>query len=167
MEKLKDLLSVKALAWIAASLAVVLIFVALVAANTKQPEPQTYISVTATPEPTITPEPSPTPEATAFALYADCSAVWEALGRPITKADEGFPQESPNAFDLDSDGIGCEDNPATVEDESQIDWQAIWSKTKGNAKEFGEWAGPQLKDFWRGILVPSLTNTWDQLKGRN
>jgi hypothetical protein len=166
MEKLKDLLSVKVLAWIAAGLAVVLIFTAIVASTTKKLEPLPTITVTATPEPTITPEPSPTPDPTISVLYADCAAVWDALERPITKDDEGFPESSPNAFDLDADGIGCEDNPSTPEDESQIDWQAIWDKTKGNAEEFGDWAGPKLKDFWDGILAPSLTNTWDQIKER-
>lgn len=170
MDKFRDIFSVKVLAGIAAGLAVVLIFVAIVAANSKEaqpvPTPIPTVTVTATPEPTITAEPSPTPEATASALYEDCTAVWEALGRPITADDEGFPESSPNQFDLDSDGIGCEDNPATPEDESQIDWQAIWDKTKGNAKEFGEWAGPQLKDFWDGLLAPSLNNAWDEIRKR-
>lgn len=168
MDKFRDLLSVKVLAWIAAGLALVLIFVAIVAANSKssEPVPTPTITVTATPEPTITAEPSPTPEATASALYPDCVAVWEALGRPIIADDEGFPTASPNQFDLDADGVGCEDNPSTPEDESEIDWQSIWEKTKGNAKEFGEWAGPQLKDLWDGLLVPSLNNAWDTIKER-
>lgn len=168
MDKFRDLLSVKVLAWIAAGLAVVLIFVAIVAANSKSPEPlpTPTVTVTVTPEPTITAEPSPTPEATTSALYRDCAAVWEALGRPITADDEGFPAVSPNQFDLDADGVGCEDNPATSEDESTIDWQSIWEKTKGNAEKFGEWSGPKLKELWDGLLAPSLSNAWDNIKER-
>lgn len=168
MDKFRDLLSVKVLAWIAAGLALVLIFVAIVTANSKSadPLPTPTVTVTETPEPTITAEPSPTSEATASALYPDCEAVWKSLGRPITADDEGFPAVSPNQFDLDADGVGCEDNPATPEDESAIDWQSIWEKTKGNAEEFGEWAGPQLKNLWDGFFVPSLNNAWDTLKER-
>lgn len=168
MDKFRDLSSVKVLAWIAAGLALILIFVAIADANSKSADllPTPTAAGIATPEPTITVEPSPTPEATAFALYPDCEAVWKSLGRPITADDEGFPAVSPNQFDLDADGIGCEDNPATPEDESAIDWQSIWEKTKGNAKEFGEWAGPQLNDLWDGLFIPSLNNAWDTLNER-
>lgn len=128
------------------------------AVDTPSPTPE----VTVTPEPEFTPEPEPEVTPTAD-IYEDCLAVWDALGRPITADDEGFPETSPNKFDLDSDGIGCEDNPATTDvDESEIDWQSIWDRTKGNAKEFGRWAARELDDLWDKI-APWLGNTFDRV----
>lgn len=108
--------------------------------------------------PEATPEPTPNVES---GLYPDCEAVWVALSRPITANDEGFPESSPNKFDLDSDGIGCEDDPRTEADESEIDWQAIWVKTEGNARDFGLWAADELGNLW-GEVAPWLSNTLDR-----
>jgi len=38
---------------------------------------------------------------------ADCTAVWDALGRAITTSDPGFS----DSFDGDGDGLGCEKDP--------------------------------------------------------
>lgn len=39
--------------------------------------------------------------------FADCTAVWDALGRAITTSDPGFS----DSFDGDGDGLGCEKDP--------------------------------------------------------
>ncbi len=40
-------------------------------------------------------------------VYANCTAVWEAIGRPITRDDPGYEPK----LDRDNDGIGCEIDP--------------------------------------------------------
>lgn len=97
-------------------------------------------------------------------LYDSCAEVWQALGRPLTEQDEGYPDFKPNVFDGDSDGIGCEDNPLTEQNEASIDWSAVWEQTQGNAQEFGQWAAPKLKDFWQTVAVPGVANVWEQLQ---
>ena len=51
-----------------------------------------------------TPAPAPQPGA---ATYANCTDVWNRLGRPITARDPGFEAK----LDRDNDGIGCESRP--------------------------------------------------------
>lgn len=164
MESLKSFFTIKTVAIIASAAALLLVVsvvVGVVNGGKRNPEPKAKTPVSATPTPETTPTPSPTPKADD--LYADCDAVWAALGRPITSADPGFPATEPNKFDLDSDGIGCEDNPATPEDESSIDWHSIWSKTKHNTKEFGKWSSAELDQLWEKAS-PGLKNTWDKIK---
>lgn len=168
MEKMKDLLTVKNLAITAGVLSVLVVIssFALSSSSNEKQEPQAPAPTTQeapAPEPIEEPEPRVIEEPTTEIYYEDCQAVWDNLGRPITSGDEGFPQENPNRFDLDSDGIGCEDNPATPEDEGDIDWKAIWEQTKGNAEEFGDWAGPKLKELWSEV-APGVSNTWEQIK---
>ncbi|AMO91836.1 excalibur calcium-binding domain protein [Corynebacterium simulans] len=38
------------------------------------------------------------------ASYANCTAVWNSIGRPIRSGDPGFMSK----FDRDGDGVGCE-----------------------------------------------------------
>lgn len=64
---------------------------------------------------TATTVPTPAHSATTATIdavdaYTSCAEAWEALGRPVTAADDGF---SPD-FDADSDSIGCEDDPRTT-----------------------------------------------------
>ncbi len=171
MGSITDRITPKTLAIVAGALTVILLIFGAFALGQNQrtnqtPEPSVS-EPQATEEPSVAPEPSPaipSPTPTEEPVsYSDCAAVWEALGRPITSADPGYPAEQPNILDLDSDGIGCEDNPLTGEDESQIDWASIWEKTKGNAEDFGDWVAPQLKELW-GIVSPSVNETWGQLK---
>lgn len=159
----KDLLTVKNLSVIAATLAVLLIVVALWGNASKAPEPPEIVIVTVEPQSVETPEPTATVSST---VYQDCAEVWAELGRPITADDDGFPKTMPNKFDLDSNGIGCEDNPATAEDESSIDWEAVWQRTKDNAEDFGDWAGPKLESFWDKTLEPTIDTGWNALKDR-
>lgn len=119
-------------------------------------------SPVATPLTSDTPSPSPTPSTEP---YKDCDEVWDELGRPITSDDEGFPESSPNEFDLDSDGIGCEDDPNTPDiDESEIDWESIWSRTKENGQEFGDYVGPKLKSFWADYGDPAVGTLEEELQ---
>jgi len=106
--------------------------------NTSTAEP----TVEATPEPTTTPTPSVSPTAPE-AYYDDCAAVWQALGRPVFKEDPGYRA----FFDWDANGIGCEDNPATPEDEATIDWPAVRERFSENLDDIGDYVGPKLKDF--------------------
>ncbi len=166
MEAFKNLFTPKGIAIIASAFTGLVLIVAISSLLSPKPVVETTpVPSVSTPVETVTPEPTVTPEVVEVTpLYADCTEVWAALGRPITEADEGYPATKPNIFDADSDGIGCEDNPSTPEDESQIDWQAIWAETKGNAKEFGEWAGPKLKNFWEDFAAPTLDDVWNETK---
>jgi len=107
----------------------------------------------------------PSPEVTLpVEIYADCDAVWDELGRPITREDDGFPEPSPNKFDLDADGIGCEDDPNTSDvDESKTDWESIWIRTKENGENFGDYVKPKLKDFWEDYGNPAVDTLESQL----
>jgi hypothetical protein len=42
--------------------------------------------------------------------YANCSAVWQQLGRPIFPDDAGYNFQ----LDADRDGVGCETNPGVT-----------------------------------------------------
>jgi len=156
MSAFRNAVTMRNLAIVASCLVVILFGVILFLVNdvpkteeiSPAPTPTVTESEAPAPEPTVEPEPEPT---IPTVVYEDCSQVWEELGRPITNEDEGYPATTPNKFDLDSDGIGCEDNPATEEDESSIDWKAIWDKTKHNAKDFGNWASDELENLWRDI----------------
>lgn len=44
------------------------------------------------------------------ATYANCSAVWQQLGRPIFPQDSGYNLQ----LDADHDGVGCEQNPGVT-----------------------------------------------------
>lgn len=99
-------------------------------------------TVIPTPEPTQTPTPSATLTAPAV-YYDDCTAVWQALGRPIFKEDPGYRV----LFDWDANGVGCEDNPVTPEDEATIDWPAVRERFSENLDDIGDYVGPKLKDF--------------------
>jgi hypothetical protein len=105
--------------------------------NTSTAEP----TVEASPEVTETPTPSATP--TTVEVYDDCAAVWAALHRPIFKEDTGYRA----FFDWDANGIGCEDNPLTPEDEATIDWPAVRERFSENLDDIGDYVGPKLKDF--------------------
>jgi len=163
VESVKNLFTLRNVAILASVFTGVVLLVAL--GSIFSPKPAEAPTITAPPV-VETPLPSETPAEVEVnaPLYADCTAVWVALERPITEADEGYPDTKPNLFDGDSDGIGCEDNPATEEDESQIDWKAIWDETKGNAEQFGDWAGPKLKNFWEEFGAPTLGDVWDETK---
>lgn len=53
------------------------------------------------PKPIVTPAPVPVP------TYANCTDVWNRLGRSIYPSDPGFQSK----FDRDGDGVGCEVDP--------------------------------------------------------
>lgn len=92
------------------------------------------------------PEPVPQPTATAtpeVRLYQDCKDVWEKLNRPIFAEDEGYR----GSFDWDGDGIGCEDNPATEEDEAEINWAALRDQFRDRLEELGDWVAPHLENL--------------------
>lgn len=129
------------------SLIAVIILLNLVVAgmNNNHPEEATPL-VPATEAPTeSTPTPEPTPSVTpTAALYDDCVAVWDALGRPVFKEDEGYRAD----FDWDSDGIGCEDNPSTSEDESSTDWASVRERFRENLDDIGNYVAPKAKSFW-------------------
>lgn len=57
------------------------------------------------PDPSPAQAPAPAPAATPY--YKNCTAVWNAIERPITIADPGYASR----HDSDSDGIGCERDP--------------------------------------------------------
>ena len=57
------------------------------------------------PEPALAPAPAPAPAAAPY--YQNCTAVWNAIGRPITASDPGFASR----HDRDGDGVGCENGP--------------------------------------------------------
>ena len=48
--------------------------------------------------------------AEAAAPYANCTAVWQQLGRPIFPQDAGYN----SSLDRDQDGVGCESKPSGV-----------------------------------------------------
>lgn len=77
-------------------------------------------------------------------LYVTCYDVWDALDRPIFKEDEGYYFD----FDLDQDGIGCEDNPYTEEDEAKVNWGAIREKLRQSLVDFNDWSTPKVKQIW-------------------
>ncbi|WP_432510145.1 excalibur calcium-binding domain-containing protein [Kineococcus sp. SYSU DK001] len=54
-------------------------------------------------------QPIATPPATppSGVHYQNCTAVWNALGRPIHRGEPGFR----DALDRDRDGVGCEEDP--------------------------------------------------------
>ena len=69
------------------------------------------------PAPTPAPAPAPAPAtkqavapAPSGAYYANCTAVWNALGRPIYPSDPGYTA-GPRKLDGNSDGVGCEKDP--------------------------------------------------------
>ena len=66
------------------------------------------VSAAAKPAPpkTVSP-PKPTPPPVAAPVYANCTDVWNRLGRSIYPSDPGFQAK----FDRDGDGIGCEEDP--------------------------------------------------------
>ena len=66
------------------------------------------------PAPAPAPRPAPAPPrvmapapARVTASYANCTAVWNSIGRPIRSGDPGFMSK----FDRDGDGVGCERDP--------------------------------------------------------
>ena len=70
--------------------------------NSQCPEPPPELTATTTT--TIAPT---TTAATAGVYYENCTAVWNAIGRPIYPSDPGFRDD----HDGDSDGVGCESRP--------------------------------------------------------
>jgi hypothetical protein len=52
--------------------------------------------------------PAPAVPAPANVHYANCTAVWAAIGRPLLKGEPGY--EAPR-LDRDRDGVACEDKP--------------------------------------------------------
>ncbi|MGD7003785.1 excalibur calcium-binding domain-containing protein [Corynebacterium halotolerans] len=57
--------------------------------------------------PAPAPAPAPTPARTDTVYYKNCTAVWNALNRPIYRDDAGFRA----AHDRNRDGVGCESDP--------------------------------------------------------
>ena len=53
-----------------------------------------------------TPAPAPAPKPDVY--YENCTDVWNAIGRPLTKSDPGY--ETPR-LDRDGDGVACERDP--------------------------------------------------------
>lgn len=53
--------------------------------------------------PYVPPAPAPTPQVS----YANCTEVWNRLGRPIRSTDPGYSRN----LDRDGDGVGCETRP--------------------------------------------------------
>lgn len=106
-----------------------------------------YPPATVSPEPTITEDPTPvatpTPTPTAVVLYDDCADVWKKLGRPIYSDEAGFR----DYFDWDANGVGCEDNPSTKEDEADIDWPAVRERFAENLDDLGDAGAPKVKEF--------------------
>jgi hypothetical protein len=138
--------TVRNLAILAVSLLILLVLLNVLVATFNKPEEPVAapVTVTATSEPTSTPEPTPT-ATSAPSLYDDCAAVWSALNRPIFKEDEGYRE----LFDWDANGVGCEDNPATPEDESTVDWGAVRERFRENLEDLGETVGPKAEDFYK------------------
>ncbi len=160
MKEQPGLLTIKTVA-ILASVATVIVFLFAISSQgaNHTSKPSSAPTVTASPTPESTPNVTEkTP------LYANCAEVWKALGRPITKDDPGFPTTTPNNLDVDSDGIGCEDDPSTKENEASIDWKSIWNETKGNARDFANSASKHLQSFWSNYGAPSLGGVWDSAK---
>lgn len=58
------------------------------------------------PKPKAEPKPKPMPKAEDV-YYKNCTAVWDAVGRPINKGDPGYAKH----LDRDGDGVGCEYKP--------------------------------------------------------
>ncbi|MDR0990295.1 MAG: excalibur calcium-binding domain-containing protein, partial [Propionibacteriaceae bacterium] len=46
-------------------------------------------------------------QADAAVVYQDCSAVWEAIGQPLSVDDPGYSSR----LDADGDGVACELDP--------------------------------------------------------
>lgn len=129
---------------LAISLIVVIVVLNLIAGSLSSPAvaPTTPMPVASeSTAPTATPEPTATP---AGVYYKDCNAVWAALGRPIFKEDPGYRI----GLDWDGDGIGCEDNPSTPQDEAKINWGAVRQRLTNNAQDLGDKVAPKVKDFW-------------------
>lgn len=129
------------------SLVIIIVVLNLVVGAFNKPERSATPVTTpsATSEPYITPSPSPTPtETTAPVLYDDCAAVWVALQRPIFKEDDGYRE----IFDWDANGVGCEDNPSTPEDESTVDWTSVRERFRENLDDLGDFVIPKAEDFW-------------------
>ncbi|MTD15467.1 hypothetical protein GIS00_16145 [Nakamurella sp. YIM 132087] len=59
--------------------------------------------VTAPKPPVSTPAPTPAPSVT----YANCTDVWNTIGRPIRAGEPGYSRK----LDRDGDGVGCESRP--------------------------------------------------------
>lgn len=59
------------------------------------------------PEHAEVPEPAPTDNPDEEVTYANCSAVWDTLGRPINIGEPGYHAD----HDRDADGVGCEEDP--------------------------------------------------------
>lgn len=54
--------------------------------------------------------PAPVPEPAPSVSYANCTDVWNRLGRPIYPSDPGYTS-GPRKLDGNSDGVGCESDP--------------------------------------------------------
>lgn len=66
------------------------------------------------PAPAPAPVPRPAPAPSPSAYYANCTAVWNALGRPIRSNEPGYSANEPGysgKLDRDGDGVGCEKDP--------------------------------------------------------
>ena len=51
---------------------------------------------------------TPAPAAPADVYYENCTAVWDAIGRPLLAGDPGYAAPR---LDRDSDGVACETDP--------------------------------------------------------
>lgn len=130
-------------------LSLLAVFVVVLSLSSTFSAPEAAPVVVESPEPYITPEPKPTEDLEPVApavdeLYDDCAAVWAVLDRPIFREDEGYR----DSLDWDGDGIGCEDNPATAEDESSTDWASVRERFRENLEDIGDAVTPIVKDFW-------------------
>jgi hypothetical protein len=139
--------TVRNLVLFAVSLVIVLFLLNAFVGLFNKPEPQAAppVVATATPEPTVTAEPSPEPtEVTPRPIYDDCAAVWLDLGRPVFQEDQGYRE----LFDWDANGVGCEDNPATPEDESTVDWTSVRERFRENLDDLGDAVRPKAEEFY-------------------
>lgn len=50
---------------------------------------------------------TPVAPASANPTYANCTAVWNAIGGPIYRGQPGYTED----LDSDKDGVGCESDP--------------------------------------------------------
>lgn len=115
---------------------------------------------------TATTVPTPAHSATTATIdavdaYTSCAEAWEALGRPVTAADDGF---SPD-FDADSDSIGCEDDPRTTTfNEASIEWRGIWNSAAQSANAFAAAATDAISDA-AALLPPVAEEIADDIRG--
>jgi hypothetical protein len=86
------------------------------------------------------------------ATYANCSAVWQQLGRPIFPEDSGYNF----SLDRDHDGVGCEENPGvTAKAPPAPRRQALASTTYSHLGR--PTAGQARSDSW----ISETFTTWE------